>query len=215
MRQRVRQWPWQGSNWTLTDINGTVETYTSSGSTGTLQTITLRNGYTRTMSWSGGQLNTITDSYGRTLALNYSGGTISYITTPDSTTITYGYGTSGGQTVLTSVSYPTTPATGFTYQYTDATNPQSITAILDGAGQTYASWTYDSQNRATSSTMGGTVGANATTLAYNSNGSVTVTNALGVADTYFFNLFAWRAKSLAHQPRRDHDYCRRLAQLRL
>lgn len=120
-----------GSNWTLTDINGTVETYTSSGSTGTLQSITLRNGYTRTMSWSGGQLNTITDSYGRTLTLNYSGGTISYITTPDSTTITYGYGTSGGQTVLTSVSYPTTPATGFTYQYTDATNPQSITAILE------------------------------------------------------------------------------------
>lgn len=175
-----------GSNWTLTDTDGSVETYTASGTTGTLQSITLRNGYARTLSWSGGQLNTITDSYGRTLTLNYTSGVITSISTPDSTTITYGYGTSGGQTVLTSVSYPTTPATGFTYQYTDATNPQSITNILDGAGQTYVSFTYDSQNRATSSKLGGTVGANATTLTYNSNGSVTVTNALGVADTFFF-----------------------------
>jgi RHS repeat-associated protein len=175
-----------GSNWTLTDSNGTVETYTSSGTTGTLQSITFRNGYAQTLSYSGGLLSTVTDSYSRTLTLHYSGGLLQSVDTPDSTTVTYGYGTSGGHNVLTSVSYPTTPVTGFTYQYTDATNPTSITNILDGAGQTYATWTYDSQNRATSSKMGGTLGANATTLTYNANGSVTVTNALGVADTYTF-----------------------------
>jgi RHS repeat-associated protein len=177
-----------GSSWTLTDADGTVETYTTAGS-GTyanLNSITFRNGYAQTLSYSGGLLSTVTDSYGRTLTLTYSGGLLQSVDTPDSTTITYGYGTSAGSSVLTSVSYPTTPATGFTYQYGDPSNPLAITAILDGAGATYASWTYDSQGRATSSQMGGTLGANATTLAYNSNGSVTVTNALGVADTYYF-----------------------------
>jgi len=175
-----------GSNWTLTDINGTVETYTSSGTVGSLQSVTLRNGYARTMGYTGGLLTSITDSYSRTLTLSYTSGLLQSIGTPDSTTITYGYGTSGGHNVLTSVSYPSTPSTGFTYQYTDATNPTSITNILDGAGVTYATWTYDSQNRATLSKLGGTLGAISTTIAYNANGSVTVTNALGVADTYTF-----------------------------
>lgn len=177
-----------GSNWTLTDVNGTVESYTtaSGGTYAQLNSVALRNGYTRTMSYTSGELTTVTDSYGRTLTLNYTSGLLDSIDTPDSTTITYGYGTSGGQNVLTSVSYPSTPSTGFTYQYTDSSNPTSITNILDGAGQTYASWVYDSHGRATSSKVGGTLGANATTLTYNTNGSVTVTNAFGVADTYTF-----------------------------
>ena len=176
-----------GTTWTLTDHNDTVETYTtiSGGAYAQLNSIALRNGYTQTMTYNGSnQLTTVTDSYSRSLTLSYSGSLLQSVATPDSTTISYGYTAAGASNVLSSVSYPTTPASGFTYNYTDASFPFALTSIVDGLGQTYASWTYDSSGRATSSEFGS--GANQTTVAYNSDGSRTVTNALGVADTYSF-----------------------------
>ena len=44
-----------GSTWTLTDHDDTVETYTQSGSLGTLNSIKKRNGYTQTIGYSSGQ----------------------------------------------------------------------------------------------------------------------------------------------------------------
>ena len=48
----------------------------------------------------------------------------------------------------------------------------------------FMSWTYDALGRALTSQQGS--GANLTTLVYNSNGTRTVTNPLGVTDTYSF-----------------------------
>jgi RHS repeat-associated protein len=176
-----------GSTWTLTDHNDTVETYTtlSGGAYAQLNSIKLRDGYTMTMGYNGSnQLTSVRDSYSRELVLSYSGELLESVFTPDSTTIKYGYKAAGSSDVLSSVSYPTTPATGFTYQYTDASFPFALTDILDGAERTYASWTYDTKGRATSSQFGSR--ANLTTVTYNPDGSRTVTNAEGVADTYNF-----------------------------
>ncbi len=152
-----------GTTWTLTDNNDTVETYTTmpSGLYAQLNSIQLRDGYTQTMGYNGSnQLTSVTDSYSRSLNLSYSGTLLQSLSTPDSTSISYGYTAAGGSNVLTSVSYPTTPASGFTYQYGNSSFPFALTAALDGSGNTYSSWGYDSQGRATSSQFGGGANSN-------------------------------------------------------
>src|SRR5579863_4408543 len=63
-----------GSTYTLTDHDDTVETYTVSGSVGTLNSIALPNGYTQTLSYSSGLLSSVTDSYSRSLSFTYTSG---------------------------------------------------------------------------------------------------------------------------------------------
>ena len=176
-----------GSTWTLTDHDDKVETYTttSGGNEALLNSIQARNGYTQTLTYNGSdQLTSVSDSYGRTLSLTYhSSGTLHTVTTPDSTTLTYSYtGVTGGNQ-LTSVKYSTSPSTSQTYNYADASFPFALTSITDENGNTYNAWTYDGSGRALTSQLGS--GANLTTLVYGT-GTTTVTNALGVTDTYSF-----------------------------
>ena len=100
-----------GSTWTLTDSDDTVETYTVASGKGTLNSIKLRNGYTQTMHYTTGKLTSVTDSYGRSLGLTYTGSMVTGVTTPDSLRLTYGYTTVNGQSLLTSVTYSTSPTT--------------------------------------------------------------------------------------------------------
>lgn len=177
-----------GTTWTLTDHNDTVETYTTAagGAFAQLNSIKLRNGYTQNMTYTGGLLTSVTDSpYGRSLTLGYSGGLLQTLLTQDGTTISYGYTPVGTGNILSSVSYPTTPASSFSYQYTNPSFPTALTAIIDGAGQTYTSFGYDSAGRGNSSQNGS--GANLTTLTFN-GGNTVVTNAFGVADTYTYTV---------------------------
>ncbi|MDP9127106.1 MAG: DUF6531 domain-containing protein [Pseudomonadota bacterium] len=174
-----------GTTWTLKDFNDTVETYTSSSGKGTLNSLAARNTYTQTLTYSSGLLSTVTDSYSRSLGFTYTSGLLTKVTTPDSATtgITFAY-TSG---MLTTVTYPTATATTLTYLYENSSLPTALTGITDENGHRYETWAYDTQGRATSSKAGDTLGANLTTVTYNSGGTVTVTNAFGVADTYTFS----------------------------
>ncbi|WP_301153884.1 RHS repeat protein [Metapseudomonas otitidis] len=70
------------------------------------------------------------------------------------------------------------------YLYEDSRNPNLLTGITDERGIRYATWTYDDQGRAISSEHAG--GAEKVTVAYNADGSSTVTNALGKRTTYRF-----------------------------
>ncbi|MDH0336617.1 DUF6531 domain-containing protein [Metapseudomonas otitidis] len=71
-----------------------------------------------------------------------------------------------------------------TYSYGVQTDPNLLTSITDERGIRYATWTYDGQGRAISSEHAG--GAEKVTVAYNADGSSTVTNALGKRTTYRF-----------------------------
>lgn len=176
-----------GSTWTLTDQSDTVETYTAiSSSEALLQSIQARNGYTQNLAYnSSNQLISVTDSYNRTLTFTYLNGLLNTVTTPDGLVITYGFTVAGSQNLLTSVTYSTTPATSQTYLYGDSTLPSALTGIVDEDGNQYATWTYDSSGRALTSQRAN--GADLTTVVYNdSDGTRTVTNALGVTDTYTF-----------------------------
>jgi RHS repeat-associated protein len=194
-----------GTTWTLTNPDDTIETYgpTPSGSyaqtsLAQLNTIQSRNGYTKNLTYNSfGQLTSVTDSYNRSLILTYeNGGSLYSVTTPDNTTITYGYSSNysspTGIPTLTSVTYPTTPPQSLTYVYanpnSNPTQVYTLTGVLDEAGQTYLTWTYDAYGRALSSQVGTGTNPNLTQVAYNdTTGSRTVTNALGVVDTYSYS----------------------------
>ncbi len=177
-----------GTTWTFTDHDDTVETYTTNGA-GTaalLNSIKLRNGYTQTLTYTGVQLTTITDSYSRTLTLTYSGTKLHTMVTPESNSFTYSYNSNGALAFMAS---PLDQPSNYTwsYAYGNATYLNALTAVNDRYGNTVLSWNYDGLGRATESFGGGTsTYANNTYLAYNSNGTTTVTNASGVADTYTF-----------------------------
>ena len=171
-----------GLTWTLTDGNDTVETYTQLPSgAGQLQKIVARNGYTQNLAYnSAGQLTTITDSYNRALGFSYNtSGQLAQVTTPDALTLTYAYNSG----MLASVTYNTNPVTKQLYTYVNTTDLASLT---DENGTVFASWTYDSQHRATSSQHAG--GAEKTLLAYDTDTQRTVTNALGQQTVYTFTV---------------------------
>ncbi len=183
-----------GSTWTLTDHDDTVESYTVSGSKGTLNTITARDGYQLTLSYSSGLLSSVSDSYSRSLGFTYSSGLLTNVTTPDSSSpgINYGY-TSG---LLTSVEYPTsTGGTTLTYVYGNSSFLYALTGITDQNSNAYATFNYDNEGRATESYLGGSgIKANDTQVDYSpasgcamgASVCTSVTNALSVVDTYSF-----------------------------
>ncbi len=84
----------------------------------------------------------------------------------------------------------TTNASGFKsekdYHYENSQNPRLLTGITDENGARYATWTYDDQGRAISSEHAN--GAEKVTLAYNDDGSTTVTNEYGKQATYRFQV---------------------------
>lgn len=87
-----------------------------------------------------------------------------------------------------------------TYAYGNTSNPGWLTSVTDERGIVYASWTYDAQGRATSSQHAG--GADLTTVTYNSDGSSTVTNALGHSVTFNYQVIQGvkRITSVVGQP---------------
>jgi YD repeat-containing protein len=83
---------------------------------------------------------------------------------------------------LASVTYP--DGTSKTYHYENSAFPHALTGVTDENGNRYATYTYDAQGRGISTEHAG--GAEQTSLAYNTDGSTTVTDALGTARTYQF-----------------------------
>jgi RHS repeat-associated protein len=191
-----------GSAWTLTGPDDTVETYAGTANpllagfaaTAQLASIKTRNGYTQTLNYTNDVLTSVTDSFGRTLSFAHNpDGSVASLTTPDNTTIAYAYTsvplanlTLAGQQ-LTTVTFPTSPPQTITYNYADTGLPFALTSVTDEDGNTVESWTYDSQGRGLTNQLGN--GAGVSTVVYGAT-TTTVTNALGVTDTYTLPLSA-------------------------
>jgi uncharacterized protein RhaS with RHS repeats len=161
-----------------------------------LNTIKLRNGYTETLNYTSGVLTSVSDSYSRTLGFTYTSGLLTGVTTPDTLVLTYGYTTVAGASLLTSVSYNTSPVTNQTYLYENTSYPFALTGITDEDGQRYATWGYDGFGRGNSSQHGtGTTIDGLTTISYDdTTGNRTVTGPLGIVETYKFTVLQGVAK---------------------
>jgi RHS repeat-associated protein len=191
-----------GDKWTLTGHDDTAETYfmtlpVNEPGFGRLTTIEARNGYTQTIDYnSGNRLSSVTDSYDRKLIFTYTNGLLTQVTTPDSLILTYTYNSSGVKPGiddrLASITYNTSPETSQSYGYGEtpvpvggSSLPFALTSITDENDNVYTGFTYDKYGRALTSQHGG--GVDLTTVTYNdSAGTRTVTNALGLQNTYSF-----------------------------
>jgi RHS repeat-associated protein len=184
---------YSGSTYTLTDSDDTVESYSVTSGKGTLSSIAYPNGYTQTMNYTSGVLTSVSDSYSRSLSFTYTSGVLTGVTTPDSATLTYGYTTVSSQSLLTSVTYNTSPSTSQTYVYANTSYPFMLTSITDENSNTNSQWTYDGSGRCTMSENAG--GANEVQVSYDdSTGNRTVTDPLGNAETYKFTTLQGMAK---------------------
>ncbi|WP_240435772.1 RHS repeat domain-containing protein [Ralstonia solanacearum] len=166
-----------GWQYTVVDT-GAVETYDTSGK---LQSVRDRNGRTTTLAYNAAnQLTTVTASSGRSLAVAYdSQNRVASVTAPGGAVTGYGYNGAG---ILSTVTHP--DGTTRQYLYEDGRFPAVLTGIIDENGNRYATYAYDSQARAISSTLAG--GANPYQFQYGDNYQTTITDPTGKTSVYTF-----------------------------
>lgn len=199
----------QLQSWTFFDAAAQqFENYNSSGEltsiqdlSGQITTLAYSDGTTPTsVAPAPGLLITVTGPRGRQLQFVYDASSrITQITLPDGGTLGYSYDTSGN---LTQVTYPDGRTRAYKYDesgWAPSGFSHALTGIIDENGNRYADVHYDSQGRATSSQLGGV--SDLTQVAYNSDGTATVTYPLGVQTTIGFAVPYGRMQvSSASQP---------------
>ena len=166
-----------GWQYTVADTNA-VETYDNGGK---LQSVRERNGRTTTLTYNTqNQLYEVTAPSGRSLAFTYDGqGRVASVTASDGAVTKYAYNTAG---MLSSATWP--DSTVRQYVYEDTRFPTALTGVVDEAGTRYATYAYDDQGRAISSTLAG--GADQYGFQYGDNNQTTVTDPTGKTSVYGF-----------------------------
>lgn len=157
----------------------TKETYSTSKK---LTRIEYQGGEALDLAYDGsGRLSTVTDEHGRVITLTYDGSSrVATAATPDGT-FTYTY---DGNNNLIEVEKPDTKTREYHYEDTSFVN--ALTGITNEESVRIATWGYDAQGRADSSEHAG--GVDHVEVAYNSDGTNTVTDALGIERTYTFTV---------------------------
>ncbi len=174
------------TGWQFTNAaNDEVEAYNASGQ---LTSLTSRSGLTQTLSYnSSGQLTTVTDTFGRTLALAYdSSGRLSTLTDPVGGVYTYSY-TSVND--VASVTYPDNSVRTYVYNEPANTNNQNqpyiLTGIIDENASRFATFQYNNQVQVTATNH---AGVEQYSFAYPGWTQSTVTDPLGTARTFYFQV---------------------------
>jgi len=165
------------SGFTVVDDQDTVEVYNAAG---VLQSISSRTGIVQTLAYdANGRLSAVTDSFGNSLSITRNAANqIATIALNGSASIQYGY-----NSVLELSTVKNADSTTRQFVYGTLLSSQ-LTSEVDENNSAYATWGYDSQHRATSSSLAG--GVDSVSLVYNSDDTVTVTNAIGAVRTFSF-----------------------------
>lgn len=154
-----------------------------------------RNGYRQYLTYSDtstspeiaptpGLMLTVTDSFNRTLNFTYdASGRIKTMTDPSGGIYQYAY---DGQKNLISVSTPDSNLRQYIYENTSY-RTNLLIGIVDENGKRFATWSYDSAGRATSSEHAGGV-ERVTSNYVDANSLTTVTDALNTARTHRFTV---------------------------
>jgi RHS repeat-associated protein len=164
------------SGWRYT---GHDRSYADFDASGRLTALYAEDGQADTVAYdASGNPVSVTGPHGRTLTIAVdANGRIATITGPLARVWTYAYDASGN---LASVGYP--DGTTRQYLYEDTTHTHDLTGIVDEAGRRYATFQYDTQNRATLESNPAT--GSSDSVAYNANNTVTVTEPDGATRTY-------------------------------
>jgi YD repeat-containing protein len=194
--------------WQLHAANGDeIETYDAGGR---LLSIASRDGLVHTLAYSDGTGGAgggfMLDSDGQPTAAPLPAGLLLRVTDPFGRALTFGYGMAmrvtritdpaggvyrivyDGHHRLVSVRFPDDKSRSYHYNepaHTGGTaQTLALTGITDENGARFATYKYNAQGRAVSTEHG--QGVNRYTLAYHSDGSSTVTDALGTSRAYAF-----------------------------
>lgn len=180
--------------WRYLTKGGEIEEYSNSGK---LLSVTATNGVKQTLTYdaTSGLLMQVQDSTGHKLIFAYTNSLLSSVTMDTNKTIAYTYNAAG---LITDVKH--LDNTHRLYHYEDSRFPTYLTGITDERGVRYATWSYDAQGRAITSQHAG--GAEFGSLAYNADGSTTLTDTLGKQTIYRFDDIAGarRVTSVEGQP---------------
>jgi RHS repeat-associated protein len=148
---------------------------------GRLNQIVTRSGWTTTLTYSGTQLTSVTDPGGRTLSFSYTGDRLGRVDGPGGLYVEYGY---DAQNRLINAS----DALGVRWRYTYAdTSPSRLAGVQDGNGNWVEQHTYDSEDRVVATSGAGAT--KALTLEYLDSSHTRVTDSLGRVTTYTFGAF--------------------------
>jgi YD repeat-containing protein len=164
------------SGFTVTDDEDNVEIYNAAG---VLQSITSRAGVVQTLAYDiSERLTGVTDSFGNNLVLGYdTQGYISTATLNSAAPVQYAYDAAGR---LATVTYQDNTTRNYKYG-----GNGRLASIVDENATTFSTWSYNAKNQANATQEAG--GANAATLTYNADGSVTVTDSLGAVRTFSYS----------------------------
>lgn len=132
-------------------------------------------------------LITVTDSFGNSFSFTEDAHFQPRSLTAPGISVAYTYDSSDRLLSATKTADATVVGTR-TYHYENPTYPRFLTGITDELDVRYATFAYDSQGRAISSSHA--AGADLTQVTYNANDTVTVTNPLGKQSTYHFSSIA-------------------------
>lgn len=139
------------------------------------------HGAVHQLTYSGSQV-AVTDNLGNSLSFTEDADHQPLTLSAPSVQVTYGYNTNKRLTSVTRLADGQTTQRQFHYE--DPRNTSWLTGITDERGVRYATWRYDDQGRAISSEHAD--GTDKVTVAYNSDGTVSVTNELGKVAKYSF-----------------------------
>ncbi|WP_079857418.1 RHS repeat-associated core domain-containing protein [Vibrio parahaemolyticus] len=174
---------YKDSGWRYQRADGVVELYDSNGQ---LIRIVHPSGNELDLNYTNGKLDSVSDSFGRTLRFSYDQGKIIKMIDPAGQTFSYDY----SNELLVAVYKP--DANQRRYHYEDSLNPSLLTGLTDEKGSRFATWSYDPSGRAVLSEHSS--GVDRTSVTYNPDGSVTVTNALGHEQHYLFSRYNGKLK---------------------
>jgi RHS repeat-associated protein len=155
---------------------------------GKVLSVTQRNGWVMNYSYNAaGQLSQITNKFGRSLLLAYNGsGLISQVTQPDGRLITYQYAVGLDNIArLSRVIYP--DSRNKIYHYENPSFPNALTGVTDENNTRLATYTYDSQGRATSSELAGAVARYSVSYPTSEGAPTQVTDPLNTNRTYNYS----------------------------
>jgi len=155
-----------------------IESYDAS--TGKLIAMYDLKGNSQTLAYdSAARLISVTHSNGRSLRFSYDAANrIQTMTDPSGAVYTYGYGANNN---LVSVQHPDTATRQ--YVYANSTFPNAMTALVDELGNTFATWTYDANGYAITSSVGGGLIVETATSPDTSTDLHTITDGAGTTRT--------------------------------
>jgi RHS repeat-associated protein len=166
-----------------------IELYDTNGR---LLSIKNRGGVTQTLTYgSNSRVESVSDDFGHELSFQWDSSSpprLTNVVLPGSGSgdIEFAYGADNN---LVSVTYPDTSERHYLYELTSSAQRNLLTGIEDESDARYATWTYDSDNRAASSAHAG--GVDSYGITYNTtNGTRTVVDPLGKSVTYTTELIA-------------------------